>query len=151
MGYYTDWENTVRLPTLIEDDLAIPVKVGDVTTLYRLYPAIGYGGTKGIAVKVEESDLLGFMNVFLDATEADSKYIVEAKVIPTETYPIDKAPFRVNWAPNYDFVINVGNITTYTITGLTPGETYFITATAYNIAGYESDFATEIIYTIPSI
>jgi len=106
MGYYTDWENTVRLPTLIEDDLAIPVKVGDVTTLYRLYPAIGYGGTKGIAVKVEESDLLGFMNVFLDATEADSQYIVEAKVIPTETYPIDKAPFRVNWAPNYDFVIN---------------------------------------------
>jgi hypothetical protein len=51
----------------------------------------------------------------------------------------------------YDSIVDVGNITNYTIIGLEPGDTYFITATAYDTDGNESDFATELPYTVPSI
>jgi hypothetical protein len=49
----------------------------------------------------------------------------------------------------YVYVIDVGNSTNHTITSLEPGQMYFFTATAYNIAGYESDYAEEISYTVP--
>lgn len=35
--------------------------------------------------------------------------------------------------------IDVGNVTTYTLTGLTPGQTYIIAATAYDASGNESE------------
>ena len=39
--------------------------------------------------------------------------------------------------------IDVGNVTTYTVTGLADGE-YFFVATAYNEAGYESGYSNEV-------
>ena len=43
----------------------------------------------------------------------------------------------------YSTIINVGNVTTYTITGLILGQTYFISSTAYN-ASSESSFSNEV-------
>jgi len=51
---------------------------------------------------------------------------------------------------NYSSVINVGNRTDCTITGLLSGVTYFIAATAYsNSTGDESNFSGEIVYRVP--
>jgi hypothetical protein len=50
---------------------------------------------------------------------------------------------------NYTSVIDVGNQVTCTVTGLTPGETYYFAATAYNNIGLESDYSTELVYTVP--
>jgi hypothetical protein len=51
---------------------------------------------------------------------------------------------------NYSSVIDVGNRTDCTITGLLSGVTYFISATAYsNSTGDESNFSGEIAYTVP--
>jgi len=47
----------------------------------------------------------------------------------------------------YTAVIDVGNQTAVTITGLVPGVTYFISATAYASTGDESKFSGEIAYT----
>ncbi|MEN6615308.1 MAG: fibronectin type III domain-containing protein [Syntrophorhabdus sp.] len=49
----------------------------------------------------------------------------------------------------YVNVIDVGNRTSCTITGLLPGITYYISATAYATTGDESSFSGEIIYTVP--
>jgi hypothetical protein len=39
----------------------------------------------------------------------------------------------------------VGNVTTYDLTGLIKGQKYYLVITAYNKAGKESKFSTEII------
>jgi hypothetical protein len=50
---------------------------------------------------------------------------------------------------NYSSVINVGNRNDCTITGLLPGVTYFIAATACSSTGDESNFSGEIVYAVP--
>ena len=49
----------------------------------------------------------------------------------------------------YTNVIDVGNVTTATVTGLVDGVTYFFAVTAYDTNGLESDFSGEISYTVP--
>jgi hypothetical protein len=49
----------------------------------------------------------------------------------------------------YTNVIDVGNVTTKTVTGLVGGATYFFAVTAYNTNGQESDFSGELSYTVP--
>jgi len=49
----------------------------------------------------------------------------------------------------YEFVNDVGDQTTYSISGLKEGETYYFAVTAYNIFGYESEFSNELKYPEP--
>jgi uncharacterized repeat protein (TIGR02543 family) len=44
----------------------------------------------------------------------------------------------------YGVPINVGNVATYTLIGLTQGITYYIAVTAYNAANYESGYSNEV-------
>jgi len=44
----------------------------------------------------------------------------------------------------YDRSIDVGNVTTYDLTGLTQGQTYFIVATAYDKSNNESGYSNEV-------
>ena len=48
---------------------------------------------------------------------------------------------------NYSVAINLGNQTTYTVTGLAVG-TYYFVVTAYNTSGLESDASNEVSATI---
>ncbi|MBI4768084.1 MAG: FG-GAP repeat protein [Deltaproteobacteria bacterium] len=48
---------------------------------------------------------------------------------------------------NYSRNVDVGNTTSYTLTGLDLGVTYYIAATAYNTQGLESGFSNEVTYT----
>jgi len=51
----------------------------------------------------------------------------------------------------YEFVIDVGNHTTYNILDLEDEETYYFTLKAYNVFGYESDFSNEVSYPGPIV
>jgi hypothetical protein len=48
----------------------------------------------------------------------------------------------------YTSSINVGNVTTASVTNLLAGITYLFAVTAYNAAGVESDFSAEVSHTI---
>jgi len=49
----------------------------------------------------------------------------------------------------YTNVIDVGNVTTATVSNLVSGVTYFFAATAYDTNGQESVFSDEVSYTVP--
>ena len=50
---------------------------------------------------------------------------------------------------NYEHAVDVGSSTSCVISGLTPGHTYYFTATAYDIHGNESNFSVELEYLVP--
>jgi len=50
---------------------------------------------------------------------------------------------------NYGTVIPAGTATTATASNLTEGATYYFAATDYDTNGFESDFSTEVAYTVP--
>ncbi|HEY5913415.1 MAG TPA: fibronectin type III domain-containing protein [Verrucomicrobiae bacterium] len=63
------------------------------------------------------------------------------------------AGYRVYYGPSsraYDRVVDAGNLTSATVSNLVPELTYYFAATAYDVAGLESDYSTEISYTVPS-
>jgi hypothetical protein len=49
----------------------------------------------------------------------------------------------------YDFTKTVSNQTTYAISGLERGRTYYFAVTAYNASGNESGFSNEVSVTVP--
>jgi hypothetical protein len=64
----------------------------------------------------------------------------------------DMAGYMIYYGPasgQYDYYQNVGNQTSYTVTGLDEGHYYYIALTAYDINGNQSDFSDEIRAYIP--
>jgi hypothetical protein len=50
---------------------------------------------------------------------------------------------------SYTNLINVGNVTNATVSGLVAGATYYFAATAYDRLGRQSVFSAEISYAVP--
>jgi hypothetical protein len=48
----------------------------------------------------------------------------------------------------YTHTIDVGNRTTYTVSSLESGRTYYFAVTAYDTSGNESDFSDEVLMTV---
>jgi hypothetical protein len=62
----------------------------------------------------------------------------------------DLAGYKIHYglaSGSYTMVVDVGNQTSHTLTGLTAGTTYYIAATAYNTSGMESAYSTELSFT----
>ncbi|MEW6417445.1 MAG: DNRLRE domain-containing protein [Nitrospirota bacterium] len=65
---------------------------------------------------------------------------------------LDLAGYNVyygNTSSNYSQIIDVGNITTYTVASLNDG-TYYFAVTAYDTSGNESEYSNEVSKTIQS-
>jgi chitinase len=65
----------------------------------------------------------------------------------------DLAGYRIHYGTasgSYSVHIDVHNVTTYTVTGLTNGQTYYLAATAYDSAGNESGYSNQVNYTVPT-
>ena len=64
----------------------------------------------------------------------------------------DLAGYKIYWGTatrDYSNNVDVGNVTAYTLTGLTEGVTYYLAATAYDSEDppNESDFSQELTHT----
>lgn len=60
--------------------------------------------------------------------------------------------YRIYWGTRsraYTQHLEVGRVTTATVTGLSAGRTYFFAATALAAGGLESDLSNEVQYTVP--
>jgi hypothetical protein len=51
---------------------------------------------------------------------------------------------------SYNGTVDVGNWTSCIVSGLEPGKTYYFAAKAYDSAGNESDYSSEIAYAVPA-
>ncbi|PXF56579.1 MAG: hypothetical protein C4B58_12915 [Deltaproteobacteria bacterium] len=71
---------------------------------------------------------------------------LEGYVIYWSTASINSANFT-----GYEECQAVGDITSFEIAGLEPGQTYYFTVTSMDLAGQESDFSDEISHTIPDL
>jgi hypothetical protein len=50
---------------------------------------------------------------------------------------------------NYEFALDIGDLTTETLSGLEAGQTYYFVVTAYDTSGNESTFSNEATAVIP--
>jgi hypothetical protein len=60
---------------------------------------------------------------------------------------LDLAGYKVSYGTrpgDYNFTIDVGNVTQYTVTGLAPGSRYYFVLTAYDTSLNESNFSPEV-------
>jgi VCBS repeat-containing protein len=65
----------------------------------------------------------------------------------------DLAGYKVYYGTssgNYGFHYDAGNSTSYKVSNLQAGSTYYFAATAYDVYGNESDFSKEISYSVPN-
>jgi hypothetical protein len=63
----------------------------------------------------------------------------------------DLAGYKLHYgtsSQNYTDVINLGNVTSYELSVLEPGHTYYIAVTAYDISGLESGYSNEVKITL---
>jgi hypothetical protein len=66
----------------------------------------------------------------------------------TET---DLAGYQIYYGTSHNFysvILDVGNVTTYNVTGLTAGTTYYFAVTAVDQSGNESESSTEVAYKV---
>ncbi len=109
-----------------------------------------------------------------DSSGIESDYSTEiSTTVPETTPPPSSGQAEFSWLPNtepnlagyrihygtasraYTTTVDVGlpqpvdGRIHATVTGLIPGETYFFAATAYDASGGESDYSTEVSYTVP--
>ncbi len=65
----------------------------------------------------------------------------------------DLAGYKLHYGTanaNYTVHLDVHNVTSYTVTGLTDGQTYYFAATAYDSSGCESGYSNQVSYTVPT-
>ncbi len=65
----------------------------------------------------------------------------------------DLAGYRIHYGTasrSYTASMDVGRVTTCSISNLAVGQTYYFAATAYNASGTASDYSSEVSYSIPA-
>jgi chitinase len=64
----------------------------------------------------------------------------------------DLSGYKVHYGTasgSYTTIVDVHNVTTYIVTGLTAGQTYYFVVTAYNAANNESGYSNQVSYSVP--
>jgi chitinase len=109
--------------------------------------------TTVIGFKKSSRNLLFFfvlLSALLISLLARAEEVTLAWNANTET---DLAGYKIHYGTSsctYTTSLDVHNVTTYTVTGLSAGQTYFFAASAYNASGLQSGHSNEVSHTIPA-
>ena len=96
--------------------------------------------------------VMPLMMVF--ASSAKPVYCAEVALFWDGSTAEKVAGYRLHYGfetRKYIYDIDVGNQTSYTITGLDPGTPVFFAATAYDIYGNKSDYSEELAHLVPQV
>ena len=107
---------------------------GKLGTTHPIFPLFALSAC-GADVTVKESTTSGSVTLTWSVPTANAD----------ETALTDLAGYKVYYgtaSESYTTPIDAGNVTTYTVTGLSTG-TYYFAVTAYNSTGDESGFSNE--------
>lgn len=94
-----------------------------------------------------------FFVVFFFFMNLETLFAADAVLTWDPNSESDLAGYKVyvgTASQGYNPPIDVGNVTTWTVTGLSVGTTYSFAVTAYNLSGSESDFSNEVSKTFSS-
>ena len=94
---------------------------------------------------------LVILTAVIIATNAFSAQVSLAWDPNTES---DLAGYKIHYGTtsnSYSVHIDVHNVTTNTVTGLTDGQTYYFAATSYDTSGNESGYSNSVSYAVPSV
>jgi hypothetical protein len=140
----------------------VPAGTGNVACVWYLNgvsKATGVSFTvgAGLAAGVYRLDVAVFSADGKRGGSASHQFRVNAPALPVQATlewdPNDEpdlAGYKIHWglaSGSYTNVVDVGNQTSYTLTGLTAGTTYYISATAYNTSGMQSIYSNEVIFS----
>ena len=140
---------------------SVPAKTGNVVYTWYLNGALKASGS---SYTISNNLPAGFYRldgsvVRKDGSRAGSashsfqvkaSQVRQANLIWDPNSEPDLAGYKIYYGTssnNYNSVVDVGNHTTYTLSGLQAGKTYYISATAYNLKGLESGYSNEIVFT----
>ena len=118
---------------------------GSSYTIANTLPA-GFYRLSGTAVRKDGSRAGSASHSF----QVKSSQMTQASLVWDPNSEPDLAGYKIHYgtsSKNYNSVVDVGNQTTYTLSGLQAGKTYYISATAYNRKGLESGYSNEIVFT----
>jgi len=130
---------------------------------FGVWQSTGFGGA-GMNGQVRSSIIhskshyLVFLS-FLSLTAilvllANLVYSAEVTLVWDPNTEKNVAGYRLHYGfetRKYIYDIDVGDQTSYMITGLDPGTTVFFAATAYDIYGNKSDYSEELAYLVPQV
>src|SRR4030042_5016555 len=93
------------------------------------------------------TSLILFLSLFFSSTDAAA----QIRLAWNQNTETDLAGYLLHYGTasrSYGTPIDVGNATSYTLTGLTPGVRYYFAVTAYDTAYNESGFSNEVYGTV---
>jgi hypothetical protein len=93
------------------------------------------------------NSIITFLIILLSLFLYQSAFAAQIKLAWDANTESDLAGYKVYYGTasgSYGNPTNVGNVTTYTLTGLTLGQTYYIAVTAYDTSNNESGYSNEV-------
>jgi hypothetical protein len=141
---------------------SVPAGTGNV--IYTWYINGASKATGSSSYTVGSSLSAGFYRLDVTAIAADgsragsashnfqvkSVQLTQANLIWDPNSEADLAGYKIYYGTSsktYNSVMDVGNKTSYTLSGLQVGKTYYISATAYNTKGLESGYSNEVVFS----
>jgi type IV pilus assembly protein PilY1 len=88
-----------------------------------------------------------FVILFFTVVLCQSALAAQIKLAWDANSESDLAGYKVYYGTSpqsYAGSVDVGNVTSYTLTGLSQGQTYYVAMTAYNTSGSESGYSSEV-------